>query len=299
MEENNTINNNNQTDNIDKNNSTNSITQDDMVQKDNSSTIGTTQKEESDEDNPIMETIIPENCSLSDINLPNQWVLYLYDKQQFKKMVNRPNFQAKPHKEICTITTVNDLVYLLQLMEIKTEPKVKIGSIITNKINLDANDYIIMRKGIEPIWEDPKNSNGGTFTIKMDHSKGYDVWSTFIMYMLGETLTHDMHNINGITVSYISDASSFHNPSPNSNNSYTYIKIWDGKLDRTRDQFLNILPMDLYDKIKNESLMYSQNNKKKDFGAEALKNKSTTKYYNNNYGRRDRGDFISNNKRRY
>ena len=40
------------------------------------------------------------------------------------------------------------------------------------------NDYIIMRKGIEPIWEDPKNSNGGTFTVKMAHSKGYDVWST-------------------------------------------------------------------------------------------------------------------------
>ena len=32
------------------------------------------------------------------------------------------------------------------------------------------------------------------------------------MYMVGETLTTDMQYINGITVSYIPDANSFHNP---------------------------------------------------------------------------------------
>ena len=100
---------------------------------------------------------IPNDYPLTHINLPNQWVLYLYDKQLFKKMANRPGFNAKPHKEICTITTINDLIYILQLLEVKS------NQLSSTKINLDANDYIIMRKGIEPIWEDPKNSNGGTF----------------------------------------------------------------------------------------------------------------------------------------
>ena len=152
---------------------------------------------------------IPLGMPLTNIYLPQPWAFYLYDKQLFKKIANRPNFQAKPHKEICTINTINDLLYILQLMAVKPETKNKTNS-VNNKINLDVNDYIIMRKGIEPIWEDPKNSNGGTFTIKMAHSKGYDVWSSFIMYMLGETMCDEMQNINGITVSYISDINNFH-----------------------------------------------------------------------------------------
>jgi hypothetical protein len=184
-------------------------------------------------------------------------------------------------------------------MEVKIEPKLKIDLMNNSKINLDSNDYIIMRKGIEPIWEDPKNSNGGTFTIKMNHAKGYDVWSTFVMYMLGETLTHDMHNINGITVSYISDeyAKFSGNNMPNNNNCYTYIKIWDGKQGRTRDQFVSTLPSDLLDKIKTESLKYTANNEKRDYGGDIiskLNNSKKTTFYNKN-----RGGFSNyNNKRR-
>ena len=213
---------------------------------------------------------IPLNVPLANIKLPCQWVLYLYDKQMYKKITTRNNFKGKPHKELCTITTLNDLIYILQLMEIKVEAKLKIDFINSNKINLDVNDYIIMRKGIEPIWEDPMNCNGGTFTIKMNHIKGYDVWSTFVMYMIGETMTYEMHNINGITVSYISDAYNFNNQNPTNINSYTYIKIWDAKSNRTKDQFVNILPLDLYNKIKTESLMYSPNYNKKNFGDEKI-----------------------------
>jgi hypothetical protein len=241
---------------------------------------------------------IPADIPMTNINLPNQWVLYLYDKALFKKMANRPNFQSKlPHKEICTITTVNDLIYILQLMEVKIESKLKIDFMGGNKINMDSNDYIIMRKGIEPIWEDPKNCNGGTFTIKMNHNRGYDVWATFVMYMLGETLTHEMQNINGITVSYISDDyAKFNNNSVLNNNSYTYIKIWDAKPKRDRDQFVTILPSDLIDKIKTESLKYTANNEKKYYGDEHIINKINNGR-KNSYNNRDRGGFNNRGRR--
>lgn len=236
---------------------------------------------------------IPMDTPLTNINLPHQWVLYLYDKQLYKKMSTRPNFQVKPHKEICTISTVNDLVYILQLMEVKIESKTKMDFMNINKINLDVNDYIIMRKGIEPIWEDPKNSNGGTFTIKMNHLKGYDVWSTFVMYMLGETLTYEMDNINGITVSYLSDSYNFNNQPSANINSYTYIKIWDAKLGRKLDQFINILPIDLLSKIQSESLLYSFNKEKKKFG-----DKNVINNFNNiNKGKPSRGGFSSYRRR--
>lgn len=199
-----------------------------------------------------------ENSKLTNILLPHEWILYLYDKQLFKKVVNRANFHAKPYHEVCTIKTVNDVMYIIKLMGCKALKNKMDDS--DNKINLDMNDYIIMRKGIEPIWEDPKNCNGGTFTIKVDHHKGYELWELFILYMMGETLTYEMEFINGITVSYIAD---YTNPVELN---YTYIKIWDGKPERNKNQFLKCLPISIYDKIKNESTMYSQNNKKKDFG---------------------------------
>lgn len=222
-----------------------------------------------------------DNTVTLDTKLPNPWVLYLYDKSVFKKMANRPKFQAKPHKELCTLNTVNDLIYILQLMEVKNNTTMNMTD--NNKINLDANDYIIMRKGIEPIWEDPKNSNGGTFTIKMDHANGYNVWSKFVMYMLGETMTYDMSDINGMTVSYISDSHNF-NSNISNGKSYTYIKIWDAKPERTKDQFVNILPIDLFDQIKNESLMYTPNNKKKHYGNDGIINKLSRRNYNNQRG---------------
>jgi len=232
---------------------------------------------------------VANNISLTLIQLPNPWVLYLYDKQTFKKMASRPTFQAKPYREICTMNTVNDLMFIMQLMEAPAESTMKIDTVSNLKINLDMNDYIIMRKGIEPIWEDPKNSKGGTFTVKMAHSKGYDVWSTFVMYMVGEIFTEDMQYINGITVSYICDTNSFHNPVSHSINDFTYVKIWDGKSDRTRDQFVNIIPDDLLDKIKNESLMYSIHNTKPAFGDGSIIDRLNGAYHNNS--RHERGGF--------
>jgi len=210
----------------------------------------------------------PSQDNILSTSLPNQWVMYRYDKQLFKKIANRPNFQAKPHKELCTLDTINDLIYLMQLMETKCNRSGEFAG----RRNLDSNDYIIMRKGIEPIWEDPKNWNGGTFTIKMSHTNGFNVWSLFVMHMLGETLTEEMQYINGITVSYISDSGNPNTPSDRlaKPNNYTYIKIWDGKPDRTREQFISSLPKDIYDNISTESLQYSQNNKKNDFNKEGI-----------------------------
>lgn len=214
------------------------------------------------------------NFPLTNILLPCQWVLFLYDKSLFKKIVTRTNFKAKPHKEMCNIKTVNDIVYILQLMEVKSESKpgpIQALEIIdTGKINLDINDYIIMRKDIEPIWEDPKNTNGGSFTIKINHSKGYDLWSTFVMHMVGETLTYDMKYINGISVSFIPDN---HNNTHDVNSSFTYIKIWDGMPNRTLDQFMKILPIDLLNKIKGASVQYTAHNSKRNYGHENIINK--------------------------
>lgn len=209
-------------------------------------------------DTTLQET---EKNELLSMPLPNNWIVYLYDKQLFRDI---SGLKKKPHTEICRLETVNDAIYFIQLMSVKNTTKLH----PTFKLNLDMHDYIVMREGIEPIWEDPKNCNGGTFTIKMPHSKGFTVWSMFMMYMLGETMTYNMEMINGITVSYIADG---YNSSSSSNS--TYVKIWDAATDGSVEKFTKTLPRDLYEKIKptsNLTLRYTPNTSKKNYGNDKI-----------------------------
>ena len=257
--------------------------------------ISTIQKSDSDIVSVTEYSDIPNDLALTDILLPSEWVAFLYDKQLFKKMANKSNFQAKPHKAVYTIKTVNDVIYLLKIMNIKLDHGTKQVGPTTPKINLDANDLIIMRKGIEPIWEDPKNSNGGTFTVKMAHQKGYDIWTNFVSAMLGETMSNDMENINGMTISYIPDISSYQVPNSVPMCS-SYLKIWDGTTNRSKEQFINTLTPNLYEMIKTESLMYTPNSKKKDFNEKSIIAKLSN-IDNRQY--KGSGGFGGFNKKRY
>lgn len=62
----------------------------------------------------------------------------------------------------------------------------------------------VMRDGITPMWEDPRNRNGGCFSYKVMNKHVPDVWKTMFYALCGETLSTDPkynHLINGITVS--------------------------------------------------------------------------------------------------
>jgi hypothetical protein len=62
----------------------------------------------------------------------------------------------------------------------------------------------VMRSGITPMWEDPKNRNGGFFSYKVANKFVPEVWRTLFYAMCGETLsTNPKYSslINGITVS--------------------------------------------------------------------------------------------------
>ena len=78
-------------------------------------------------------------------------------------------------------------------------------------LNKAINDGIIrqcmlflMRDGITPMWEDPKNREGGCFSFKVINKIVPDVWKTLVFLLCGESLAvnkeHCKH-INGITVS--------------------------------------------------------------------------------------------------
>lgn len=62
----------------------------------------------------------------------------------------------------------------------------------------------VMRTGITPMWEDPKNRDGGCFSYKVINKQVHDIWKTLFLHVCGESLcknqNHSKH-INGITIS--------------------------------------------------------------------------------------------------
>jgi hypothetical protein len=85
----------------------------------------------------------------------------------------------------------------------------------------------IMRTGITPQWEDPRNRTGGAFSFKVINRQVHEVWKTLFYALCGETLFDDEDinkHVTGITVS------------PKKN--FCIIKIW---LDTCQYQDPNVL----------------------------------------------------------
>ena len=62
----------------------------------------------------------------------------------------------------------------------------------------------LMRSGITPLWEDPKNRLGGCFSFKVINKQVYDIWKKLFYSICGESLCikkEHNHLINGITIS--------------------------------------------------------------------------------------------------
>ena len=61
-----------------------------------------------------------------------------------------------------------------------------------------------MRNGIQPTWEDEKNTSGGCFSYKINNKIVKEAWTALTYRLTGETITNDsnLSNIvNGITIS--------------------------------------------------------------------------------------------------
>ena len=62
----------------------------------------------------------------------------------------------------------------------------------------------IMKEGIKPTWEDPKNRNGGCFSYKVSNKNVYKVWKDLTYVVAGETISKNtgfVSCVTGITIS--------------------------------------------------------------------------------------------------
>jgi len=121
----------------------------------------------------------------TELPLKDKWVLWLhYPNDQHWGVKGKDHYQR-----VMEITDMKDLIALNKTMD---------DSLIQQCM------IFLMKDGIQPIWEDPHNRDGGRFSFKIQNTIVPDVWRKMATHVLGETLVdvpEFASRINGLTIS--------------------------------------------------------------------------------------------------
>jgi translation initiation factor 4E len=98
------------------------------------------------------------------------------------------NWDIQSYTKIHTITYAEELFELLQLLSEK---------LITNYM------LFMMREGVNPMWEDEQNKQGGCFSYKVDNKFVKEIWNDLCYCIAGNSITTESvyHDITGISIS--------------------------------------------------------------------------------------------------
>ena len=99
------------------------------------------------------------------------------------------DWSVESYKNIMTLQSVEETIAVMESMP---------DTLVKNCM------LFIMRSGIKPTWEDPKNRDGGCFSYKVTNKHVYNVWKELCYVLVGNTISSDSHfvaNVTGITIS--------------------------------------------------------------------------------------------------
>ena len=130
----------------------------------------------------IMDTISNSIKTTEVHNLTNKWNLWAHLPQD-------PDWTLKSYKNIYQFKTVEDTIGIIEMLP---------HDLVKNCM------LFIMKDGITPMWEDPKNRNGGCFSYKISNKYVFETWKDLTYILIGETLSSNtifVNSISGITIS--------------------------------------------------------------------------------------------------
>jgi hypothetical protein len=123
------------------------------------------------------------NTSLQDFHkLSDNWSLWAH-------LPHDTDWSIKSYKKVYTMKSVEEAIAITE-----TLPDVLVKNCM----------LFLMREGIKPIWEDPKNRSGGCFSYKVSNSKVYETWKELSYVLVGDTISKQISfvaNVTGITIS--------------------------------------------------------------------------------------------------
>jgi len=110
------------------------------------------------------------------------------------------DWSIQSYKKIYTLTTVEETIAVTE-----TLPDILVKNCM----------LFLMREGIKPTWEDPKNRNGGCFSYKVSNKSVYEIWKELTYVIVGNTVSKQNSFVNSVTGITISPKKNF-----------CIIKIW-------------------------------------------------------------------------
>jgi len=125
--------------------------------------------------------------------LSDQWCLWAH-------LPHDIDWSIQSYKKIYTLTTVEESIAVTE-----TLPDILVKNCM----------LFLMREGIKPTWEDPKNRNGGCFSYKVSNKNVYEIWKELTYLVVGNTISKQNSFVNSVTGITISPKKNF-----------CIIKIW-------------------------------------------------------------------------
>ena len=114
--------------------------------------------------------------------LSDTWILWAH-------LPHDTDWSIKSYTKIYEFNTLEQAVTITEMLP----PKLIINCML-----------FLMRKGINPIWEDERNRNGGCFSYKIINKDVPGAWKQMSYLLVGETMSDNINilsHINGITIS--------------------------------------------------------------------------------------------------
>ena len=125
-------------------------------------------------------TLISNNNSFH--NLSDKWTLWAH-------LPHNTDWTLKSYIPIYTFTTIEETVAITESLP---------STLVENCM------LFIMRQGVNPIWEDPKNRDGGCFSYKVLNKNVAKAWSELTYRIVGGSIstgTPFINSVTGITIS--------------------------------------------------------------------------------------------------
>jgi hypothetical protein len=104
------------------------------------------------------------------------------------------DWTVKSYINVVTISTIEEAIAVVE-----TLPAVLIENCM----------LFLMREGIKPMWEDPKNRAGGCFSYKINNKSVTKVWKDLSYVVIGDTISKQQSFANCVTGITISPKKSF------------------------------------------------------------------------------------------
>jgi len=139
----------------------------------------------------------------SDVMLSNKFVLWAHD-------LHTKNWNISSYKRLFEFNNVADYWKVFNNF---------------NKFGFKYMHFFLMKEGVDPTWEHPRNRNGGVCSFKTELTNSLDIWENMNAHMVCDLLTDSPDDITGVSIS--------------PKNEWAIVKIWNGDCKNDLSQTLN------------------------------------------------------------